>query len=95
MPSAGDQLTELQRCLCHRAPSSQISEPKATLFEAILVNRRRRLAMRTFITALTLFFALASGISMIALAFRADFQELSADNGGDQTAWESSRPNSE
>jgi hypothetical protein len=51
--------------------------------------------MRTYITALMLFFALASGISMIALAFRADFQELAADNGGDRTAWELSRPNSE
>jgi len=51
--------------------------------------------MRTFITALLLFFALASGISMIALAFRADFQELAADNGGDRTAWELPRPNSE
>jgi hypothetical protein len=51
--------------------------------------------MRTYITALMLFFALASGISMIALAFRADFQELVADNSGDRTAWELSRPNSE
>jgi hypothetical protein len=51
--------------------------------------------MKTFITALTLFFALASGISMIALAFRADFQELAPDNGGDRTIWELPRPNSE
>jgi hypothetical protein len=51
--------------------------------------------MKTFITALTLFFALASGISMMAMAFRADFRELAADNGGDQTAWELSRRNSE
>jgi hypothetical protein len=51
--------------------------------------------MKTFITALTLFFALASGISMIALAFRADFRELSTYNGGDRTALELSRPNSE
>jgi hypothetical protein len=49
--------------------------------------------MKTFITALTLF--VVSGISMIALAFRADFQELAANNGGDWTAWESSRSNSE
>jgi hypothetical protein len=51
--------------------------------------------MKTFITALTLSFALASGISMIALAFRADFQELAADNAGDRTASELSGPNSE
>ena len=54
----------------------------------------RRFAMRTFITALLLFFALVSGISMIVLAFRADFQELAADNGGDRAAWELPRPNS-
>jgi hypothetical protein len=35
--------------------------------------------MKTFITALMLFLALASGISMIALAFRGDFRELAAD----------------
>jgi len=55
----------------------------------------RRLAMKTFITALTLVLALASGMSMIAMAFRADFRELAADNGGDRTTWELSRPNSE
>jgi hypothetical protein len=66
-----------------------------TLFEAILVNSRRRLAMKTFITGLMLFFALASGIYMIALAFRADFREVAADSGGNRTAWESSRLNSE
>jgi hypothetical protein len=31
--------------------------------------------------------ALASGISMLALAFRADFREPAADNGGDRTTW--------
>jgi hypothetical protein len=51
--------------------------------------------MKTFITALTLLFALVGGISMIALAFRADFRQLAADNGGDRTTWELSRPNSE
>jgi hypothetical protein len=51
--------------------------------------------MKTFITALMLFVALASGIYLIILAFRADFQELAADNGGDRTAWELSRPNPE
>jgi hypothetical protein len=51
--------------------------------------------MKTFITALMLFVALASGVSMIAMAFRADFGELAADNGGDRTTWEPSRPNSE
>jgi hypothetical protein len=50
--------------------------------------------MKTLI-ALTLFLALASGISMIALAFRADFRQLAVNNGGDQTTWEPSRPNSE
>jgi hypothetical protein len=44
--------------------------------------------MKTFITALALFIALASGLSMIALAFRADFREPAADNGGDRTTWE-------
>jgi hypothetical protein len=51
--------------------------------------------MKTVITALMLFVALASGISMIALAFRADFRELAADNGEDRTTWELSRPHSE
>jgi hypothetical protein len=50
--------------------------------------------MKTFITALTLSLALASGICMMALAFRADFQQLAADNGGERTTWELSRPNS-
>ena len=50
--------------------------------------------MKTFI-ALTLLLAFASGISMIALAFRADFRQLVADNGADGTTWELSRPNSE
>ena len=43
--------------------------------------------MKTFI-ALTLLLAFASGISMIALAFRADFRQLAADNGGDRTVGE-------
>jgi hypothetical protein len=47
--------------------------------------------MKTWITALMLFFALVSGISMIVLAFRADFGELAADNRGDRTAWGLSR----
>jgi hypothetical protein len=51
--------------------------------------------MKTFITALTLLLALAGGISMIALAFRADFQQLPVDNDGYRTTWELSRPNSE
>jgi len=50
--------------------------------------------MKTFI-ALTLLLAFASAISMIALAFRGDFRQLAADNGGDRTPWELSRPNSE
>jgi hypothetical protein len=51
--------------------------------------------MKPFMTALTLLLALASGVSMVAMAFRADFRELAADNGGDRTIWEPSRPNSE
>jgi hypothetical protein len=51
--------------------------------------------MKTFITALMLFLALASGISMIAMAFRADFRQLAADNDGDRITWELSRLNSE
>jgi hypothetical protein len=43
--------------------------------------------MKTFLTALVLVFALASGISLIAFAFRADFQEAAADKGGDRTTW--------
>jgi hypothetical protein len=43
--------------------------------------------MKTFITALALVIALASGISMIASAFRTDFREPAADNGGDWTTW--------
>jgi hypothetical protein len=46
------------------------------------------------ITALMLLLALLGGMSMIALAFRTDFQELAVDSGGDQTTWEPSRPNS-
>jgi hypothetical protein len=57
----------------------------------LLLNGRP--AMKTFITALTLLLALASGISMTALAFRGDFRQLAADNGGDRTTGESSRPN--
>jgi len=41
--------------------------------------------VKTFITALALVFALASGLSMLALAFRSDFREPAADNGGDWT----------
>jgi hypothetical protein len=51
--------------------------------------------MKFFITALMLLLALLGGMSMIALAFRADFQDLAVDNGGDRTTWELSRPNSE
>jgi hypothetical protein len=40
--------------------------------------------MKTFIIALMLFLALACGISMIVLAFRADFGELAADNAGNR-----------
>jgi hypothetical protein len=50
--------------------------------------------MKTFITALALVIALASGISMIAVAFRADFGEPAADNGGDRTTWEWRNQNS-
>jgi hypothetical protein len=45
--------------------------------------------MKIFIIALALVVALASGLSMIAWAFRADFREPAADNGGDRTTWES------
>jgi hypothetical protein len=55
----------------------------------------RRLAMKTFITALTLLLALASGVCMIAMAFRADFRQLASDNDRDRTTWELSGPNSE
>jgi hypothetical protein len=58
--------------------------PKFAVF-AILVKRRRRPAVKTFITALSLVFALAGGLSMMALAFRSDFRELAADVGGDWT----------
>jgi hypothetical protein len=51
--------------------------------------------MKTFITALMLLFALLGGISMIAMAFRADFRQLASDNDGDRTTWELSRLNSE
>jgi hypothetical protein len=47
------------------------------------------------VTALMLLLALLGGMSLIASAFRADFRELAADNGGDRTTWEPSRPNSE
>jgi len=50
--------------------------------------------MKTLI-ALTLLLAFASGIFMMALAFRGDFRRLAADNGADRTAWELFRPNSE
>jgi hypothetical protein len=42
-----------------------------------------RPAMKTFITALMLLLALVGGMSMIAMAFHADFRELAADHGGD------------
>ena len=48
-------------------------------------ERRRRPAVKTFITALALVVALAGGVSMIALAFRSDFREPVADIGGDWT----------
>jgi len=51
--------------------------------------------MKAFITALMLLLALASSMSMIAIAFRADFQQLAADTDGDRTTWELSSPNSE
>jgi hypothetical protein len=51
--------------------------------------------MKTFITALALVIALACSISMMALAFRTDFRESAADNGGDRTMSESPRSNSE
>jgi hypothetical protein len=47
------------------------------------------------VTALMLLLALLGGMSLIAPAFRADFRELAADNGGDRTTWELSQPNSE
>jgi hypothetical protein len=43
--------------------------------------------MKTFITALALAFAVAGGISLVTLAFRADFHYSAADNGGDRTTW--------
>jgi hypothetical protein len=51
--------------------------------------------MKTFITALMLFVALASGISLIVMAFRADFRELAVEKHEDRTTWELSRPNLE
>jgi hypothetical protein len=42
--------------------------------------------MKTFITALMLVFALASGFSLITLAFRTDFREPTA-GIGDWTTW--------
>jgi hypothetical protein len=49
--------------------------------------------MKTLIIAVMLFFALGSGISMVVLAFRTDFREPGADNGGYRTALELFRPN--
>jgi hypothetical protein len=49
--------------------------------------------VKTLITALALVFALAGGISMLALAFRTDFRGPTADNGGDWTMSEPPRPN--
>jgi hypothetical protein len=43
--------------------------------------------MKTFITALALVFAVAGGISLIALAFRTDFREPAVDNSGDRATW--------
>jgi hypothetical protein len=45
-----------------------------------------KLAMKTLITALMLVFALASGISLITLAFRTDFREPAA-GIGDWPTW--------
>jgi hypothetical protein len=42
--------------------------------------------MKTFITALMLVFALASGIFLITVAFRTDFREPAA-GIGDWTMW--------
>jgi hypothetical protein len=44
--------------------------------------------MKTFITALLLVIALASGISMVALAFRADFRGPAATDQHDSLAQE-------
>jgi hypothetical protein len=41
--------------------------------------------MKTLIVALALVFALAGGISIMALAFGADFRGPAADNGGSWT----------
>jgi hypothetical protein len=59
----------------------------------LLVERRRRPAMKTIIIALALVFALAGGISMMALALRADFRGPATDNGGNWTMSESPRSN--
>jgi len=77
----------------HAQISTLITEAAPSRPHLVIFNGR--LAMKTFITALTLLLALAGGISMIALAFRADFRQLPADNDGDRTTWELSRPNSE
>jgi hypothetical protein len=49
--------------------------------------------MKTIIIALALVFALAGGISMMALALRADFRGPATANGGNWTMSESPRPN--
>jgi hypothetical protein len=51
--------------------------------------------MKTLMVALALVLALASGISMMAFAFRADFRGTAAGNGENWTVSESSRPNRE
>ena len=43
--------------------------------------------MKTLITALMLVLALASGISLITLAFRTDFRDDPAAGNGDWTTW--------
>jgi hypothetical protein len=63
-----------------------------TVFQSVLVERRRTPDMKSLIIALALVFALAGGISMMALAFRADFQGPAADNDGDWTMSEPPRP---
>jgi hypothetical protein len=49
--------------------------------------------VKALITALALLFALAGGISMLALAFRTDFRRATADDGGDWTMRDSPPPN--
>jgi hypothetical protein len=77
--------------MIRRSWSGRVFQADETIDLKMRIERfqscQRLVAQKIFITALALVIALASGVSMMALAFRTDFREPAADNGGDWTTW--------